>query len=201
MARISDLTEIYQGLARSGRGAGVRHGEWLLRLVESSDIRDDGWLNLDGLREVEVVQSVRTERHLLRPFDLLVTARAGSVHIALVPPEVSRTVAGITLLVVRAKEPELGIGHWLWYYLTSSYGRAQLAKRLTVSVTITSLSASSLGEIEVSLPSTGELEQVVRLVEVSEEAYTSAVQAAIIRRETLRDAIIRDVGFKGETLL
>ena len=61
----------------------------------------------------------RAERHLLRPFDLLVTARTGSVQVALVPPEVSRTVAGITLLVVRAKQPESGMGHWLWYCLTS----------------------------------------------------------------------------------
>ena len=41
------------------------------------------------------------------------------------------------------------MGHWLWYFLTSTYGRAQIEKRLTVSSTVTSLSASSLGEIEV----------------------------------------------------
>ena len=91
--------------------------------------------------------TLRAERHLLRPFDLLVTARTGSVQVALVPPEVSRTVAGITLLVVRAKQPETGMGHWLWYCLTSSQGRAQLAKLMTVSATLKSLSARNLGEI------------------------------------------------------
>ena len=133
--------EAYQGLVRSGRGAGAREGDWALRIVESGDVSDNGWLHLDGLREVGVVQGVRTERYLLRPFDVLVTARSGSIQAALVPPDVSRTVAGVTLLVVRPRRPEIGMGHWLWYFLTSAHGRAQLARRLTVSSTITSISA------------------------------------------------------------
>ena len=107
MQPISDIADVYQGLARAGRGAGARSGDWTLRIVESGDVRDDGWLDLDDLQEIEVVRSVRTERHLLRPFDVLVTARAGSTHAVLVPPDVSRTVAGVTLLVVRPKSPRI----------------------------------------------------------------------------------------------
>ena len=193
-----NAAEVYQGLARAGRGAGVRSGEWMLRLVESGDVSEDGWLNLEGLREVGVVQGVRTERHLLRPFDVLVTARSGSIHAALVPPEVSRTVAGVTLLVVRPKQPELGMGHWLWYFLTSTHGRAQIEKRLTVSSTVTSLSASSLGEIEVPMPTQRELNLVARLVEASESAYNSAVEAARIRREAIRDSVIQEIGYRSQ---
>ena len=118
MTPVEALADVYQGLARAGRGAGARAGDWKLRIVESSDLPDDGWLDTDGLREIGVAQGVRTERHLLRPFDVLVTARSGSVQVALVPPGVSRTVAGITLLVTRPREPESGMGHWLWYFLT-----------------------------------------------------------------------------------
>ena len=196
---ISNSAEIYQGLARAGHGAGARPGEWLLRLVESGNLGEDGWLKLDGLRVVEVFQGARTERHLLRPYDVLVTARSGSIHAALVPPGVSRTVAGITLLVVRAKEPESGMGHWLWYFLTSTYGRAQIEKRLTVSSTVTSLSASSLGEIEVPMPSQRELNLVARLVEASESAYNSAVEAARIRREAIRDSVIQQIGYRSQS--
>ena len=199
MSLLLGLAEIYQGLARAGRGAGVRHGEWMLRLVESGDVNEDGWLKLDGLREVGVVRGVRTERHLLRPYDVLVTARSGSIHSVLVPPEVSRIVAGVTLLVVRPKQPELGMGHWLWYFLTSTYGCAQIEKRLTVSSTVTSLSASSLGEIEVPLPSQRELNLVTRLVEASESAYNSAVEAARIRREAIRDSVIQEIGYRSKS--
>ena len=158
---------------------------------------EDGWLNLCGLREIDLVHTRRTERHLLRPFDVLITARTGSVQLALVPPQVSRTVAGVTLLVLRAKAPESSMGHYLWYFLTSAYGRRQLVKRLTVNATITSLSASALGEVELPLPSPRQLDLVVRLMEASEEAYTSAVQAARLRRETIRDSVIHGIASEG----
>ena len=194
MRTVEELADVYQGIARAGHGVGVRRGQWMLRIVESSDVRDDGWLDIDGLREVGLVHGASTERHLLRPFDLLVTARTGSVQIALVPPEVSRTVAGVTLLVVRAKQPESGMGHWLWYCLTSSNGRAQLSKRMTVSATLRSLSARNLGEVQVPMPSPRDLDTVARLVEASEAAYASAVEAARLRREMLRDSVVHEIG-------
>ena len=197
MPYINEIAYVFQGLARSGRGAGIRHGEWAVRLVESGDIHEDGWLNIRNLRGIDLVRSRRTERHLLRPFDILITARAGSVQLALVPPQVSLTVAGVTLLVIQAKEPESGMGHYLWYFLTSAFGRSQLVKRLTVNATITSLSASAVGEVEVPMPSPRELDQVARLVEASEEAYASAVQAARLRRETVRDSVIQQLIAQG----
>ena len=165
-----------------------------MKIVESSDLRDDGRLDLDGLREVGVVQGVRTERHLLRPFDVLVTARSGSVQVALVPTDVSRTVAGITLLVVRVNEPESGMGHWLWYYLSLAHGRAKLAKRVTVTASLKSLSAKSLGEVDIPVPSAHKLSVVASLVEASESAYGEAVEAARLRREVLRDAVVQEIG-------
>ena len=190
---MNEIAYVFQGLARSGRGAGIRHGEWAVRLVESGDIQEDGWLNIRNLRDIDLVRSRRTERHLLRPFDILITARAGSVQLALAPPQVSLTVAGVTLLVIQAKEPESGMGHYLWYFLTSAFGRNQLVKRLKVNATITSLSASAVGEVEVPMPPPRQLGQVVRLVEASEEAYASAVQAARLRRETVRDSVIQQL--------
>ena len=200
MTPIQDIADVYQGLGRAGRGAGARRGDWMLGIVESSDLHDDGWLDLHGLREVGVVQGARTERHLLRPFDVLVTARSGSVQVALVPPDVSRTVAGITLLVIRAKKPETGMGHWLWYFLASAHGRAQLSNRMTVSATLKSLSAKSLSEIEVPVPSDPDLDVVARLVESSEGAYIEAVEAARLRRDTIRDSLVHEIGLRASTI-
>ena len=190
MAMLSEIALVSQGLARVGHGVGTRRGEWFVRVAESGDISEDGWLSLEELKEVGVVWSHRSERHLLRPFDVLVTARAGAVQAALVPPQVSRTVAGVTLLVVRPQDPAIGMGHWLWYFLTSTFGRAEMTKRLVVSATMKSLSARSLGEIEVPVPPSGYIERIARLVEASEEAFASAVRAANLRRGTLRDGIV-----------
>ena len=166
----------------------------MVRIVQSNDLIDDGWLRLDGLQEIGVVQGVRTERHLLRPYDVLVTARSGTIHVALVPPDVHRTVAGITLLQVRPNRPESGMGHWVWYFLTSSHGRAQLTKRMNVTSTITSLSARNLGEVQIPVPSDRDLDMIAQLVEASEAAYTASLEAAQLRRETLRDSIIQQIG-------
>ena len=188
---ISEIARVSQGLSLSGRGAGARPGDWELQMVESGDVADDGWLALAGLKEVAVARNVRTERHLLRPYDVLLTARTGSFHAALVPPEVSRTVAGVTLLVVRPRDAELGMGHWLWYYLTSVEGRGQLARRTATSTSANFLSAKTVGDLVVPVPR--ELDLVVRLVEASEKAYTAGLEAARERRETVRDAIVHRI--------
>ena len=140
MTLITDVADVSQGLARVGRGAGARTGGWVLKVAEAADV-NGGWLELNSLREMGFVQNLHTERHLLRPFDVLVTARSGRIQAALVPPDVSRTVAGITLLVVHPNRPESGMGHWLLYFLTSAHGQAELAKRITVNSTSFSLSA------------------------------------------------------------
>ena len=190
---IDDIATVQQGLATFGRGAGAHPGDWMLSVVESRDIGERCWLDLDDLREVGVVQSERIERHLLRPYDVLVTARTASVQSTLVPPGVSRTVAGSTLLVVRPNHPEWGIGHYLWYFLTSSFGQREVTKRLSMGPTITSLSATNLGEINVPVPPMRELDTIARIVEASEEAYTWEMEAARLRRETLRDAVISTI--------
>ena len=165
----------------------------MLKIAESGDITSGGWLKIEHLKEVGIVQGVRTERHLLRPFDVLVTARTGRTQVALVPPHVSRTVAGVTLLVARPRQPESGMGHWLYYFLASAYGQVQLAKRITVNETSLSLSAKSLGEVEVPVPSVPRLNLMARLIESTEAAYDSEVRTARLRREVLRNAIIEDI--------
>ena len=190
---ISDIAYVSQGLALAGRGAGARQGDWSLQVAESGDLAGACWLNLDGLKEIHVMRNARTERHLLRPYDILVNARAGTSQAALVPPQVSRTAAGITLLVVQPHEPDIGMGHFLWYFLSSSVGRAQLAKRQTVAATTVSLSARSVGEIEIPIPAPRALDQLARIVEASEDAHFKGSLALQLRRDLLRDSIIGSI--------
>ena len=193
LIRFDDIATVSLGLGISGHGAGVRSGDWNLWMVESADVRDDGWLSLDGLREVEVARSTSVERHLLRPYDLLITARSDSHQVVMVPPEVNRTVAGVTLMVIRPRDPATGIGHWLFYYLASAHGRRQVARRKLTSSSIRFLSAKDIGEMEVPIPSRGELDAIVQLVEQSEAAHTAAIEAARLRREAIRDAIVQNI--------
>ena len=62
-SKLFNLAEIFQGLAMVGGGAGARRGDWMLRMVQSSDLQEDGWLHLNGLREIGVVQAHECHCH------------------------------------------------------------------------------------------------------------------------------------------
>ena len=136
-----------------------------------------------------VKRDIWSERHLLRPFDILVTARSQSVKVALIPPAVSRTVASSTLLVVRAPDPGSGMAHFLSYYLTSTRGRAEVAARLTAT-SLPALSAKALGDVRVMAPPATELRRLADLIETAAVARAAAFEAVRVRHDVLRDAII-----------
>ena len=189
MISLAAVAEIAPGMARTGRGAGARAGDWEISLVESRNIRT-GWLDLDDLRRVAVVRNAWSERHLLRPYDVLVTARAESAQVALVPARVSRTAAAGTALVVRAPDPGSGLSHWLWLYLSSTPGRARIAGRRNAGAAAPLLSAANLGALEVPVPPAPILRTIPAFVEASETAYQAGVRAAALRRGALADAFV-----------
>ncbi len=186
--QISTIADIKPGLSTSGRAAGSRRGDWELRIVESADIVED-CLQLSGLRKIMVVRSTRAEKHLLKPFDLLVTARSPAVKVALVPPGVTRTVASSTLLVLRTPDPGSGLAHFLWFYLSSTHGRAQIAARFTKTF-LPALSAKALGELRIRLPGLIELQRLADLIDAAEISRITAIEAARIRHGVIRDAVI-----------
>ena len=188
MDTLRKLVQIRQGLAVAGRAAGARQGDWHVNVIESADIVEDR-VQLDDLREIGIRQSVRSEAHLLRPYDLLVTARAHSVKIALVPPDVSRTVAATTILVARTLDPSTGLAHFLWYYLTSTHGRVAIASRLS-GTSLPSLSARALGEVRVPPLSADRMRQFPDLIEATETSRMESLEALRLRHERLRDSVI-----------
>ena len=188
MISLSQLAEVRQGMAMAGRAAGARRGDWRLRVVESADIVEDR-LSRERLREIEVRRNARTEAHLLHPFDLLVTARSQSIKVALVPPDLSRAVAAATLLVVRTPDPGTGLAHFLWYYLSSARGRAEVAARVTAT-SLPTLSGRALGDVPVVAPPSHELHRLADLVEAAEASRAAALEAVRVRHDVLRDAII-----------
>ena len=190
---LGEISKVRQGLATVGRGAGARQGDWKLRLVEGHDLGESSWPDLENLREISIVHRRSTEKHLLRPHDVLVSARSEHVKAAIVPPGVSRTAASVTLLVVQPSEPRAERAAYIWYFLTSAQGQAQLKSLLAVSRNLHSLSARNLGRVELPVPEGGKLAGLARLAEASEEAHAASMTAARLRRETLRDAVIREV--------
>lgn len=186
---LSEIATVAQGLVTSGQGAGARAGDWVVQEVSLRNIEADR-IELASLGTLAIEFNRRTERHLLQPYDVLVTARSTVVKAALVPPSLTRAVANSTLSVVRPREPELGV--FLWWFFTSRHGRAQLQARM-VGSTVMLLRAGALMDVEVPVPDRAALRQIVNLVEASERAYEAALRAAEIRHETVRDHLINDL--------
>lgn len=191
---LSQLAAVAQGLVTSGQGAGARPGDWVVQEVSLRNIEGDR-IDQASLSTIALAFNRRTEKHLLRPYDVLVTARSTVVKAALVPPALTRAVANSTLSVVRPREPELGL--FLWWFFTSRYGRAQLQARM-VGSTVMLLRAGALEDIAVPLPERHHLHRLAELIETSEQAYAAAIRAAEIRHETLRDHLIEDLVRSGE---
>ena len=188
--KLGALADIRPGMVMTGHGAGARPGDWALDVVESADILDDR-LALEGLRSIEVRQSIRSVAHLLDPYDILVTARSQAVKVALVPPGVFRTVASVTLLIVRAPDPGTGLAHFLWYYLSSGRGRAEIASRLTAT-SVPTLSTKALGDVPVPVPPAKDLGRLADLIHAAELSREDALEAVRVRHDVLRDAIIAE---------
>lgn len=188
MTTVADIADVRQGMGTAGRAVGSRPGDWLIRVVESANILDDH-LCMRGLSQIEVKRDHRSEAHLLEPHDILVTARSPAVKVALVPAGVNRTVASSTLLVMRTTDAGNGLAHFLWYYLTSTYGRAEVASRFTAT-SLPTLSARALGDVPIVVPDPDELRRLADLIEATEASREAAMEAVRVRHDVLRDSIM-----------
>lgn len=189
------LATVAPGMGPIGRSPTARPGPWELRVVDSADIEGDRLASSpESLRTIHVLQNAWTERQLLKPFDVVVTARSRKVKAALVPAHTTRTVAAATLLVVRTPDPSSGLAHYVWYFLTSARGRALVEAQIQQGVTIPTLSASALAAVPLPLPDAAMLRAFPALVDASTAALDTAVEAARIRYDTIRDAIVANIG-------
>src|SRR3990172_1251212 len=184
---LRSVATISQGLSSSGQAAGARQGSWRVQVVRVGSIQDDRVV-LDERDVLEIEQNARTMRHLLAAGDVLVSARTTAFKAALVPPLPAATVADATLLVVRAREPN--VGAYLWWFLTSTYGRQQAESRMVGSTTLRSLSAGALGDVTVPVPERREVYRIADLVEASERAYAAGMEETRLRRRAFREAIV-----------
>ena len=169
----------------------------MLRVVDSEDVKyGETWLTLkDGedARQIAVLRGRRTERHLLRAFDVVIAARANTIRIALVPLGVSMTVAGASLMVVRPHDPGSGMGHYLWYFLNSSRGTAELKEKVRTHRAVRSLAARDIESIRIPLPTPRQLDLVASIVEASGEEFAMARKVEELRRRDLRDSVISEI--------
>ncbi len=158
-----------------------------MRLVSGNNIRDDH-IREAGLETVLIHDGQLTAKHLLRPYDVVVTGKSTAVKAAYVPPNIGRAIANSTLIVISPHDADMGL--YLWWFLTSREGRRMVESRMVAGITLSSLLPSALADMEVTLPPPAQLRLFAQLIEASERAYRAAIEAARIRRNAVRDYLM-----------
>ena len=176
-----------QGLSRTGRSAGARPGDVRVKVVSGNNLQDDRIVD-KGLDDVLIELNPQTEKHLLRPYDVVVTGKSTALKAAYVPSILGRAIANSTMVVVRPDDADLGL--YLWWFITSAQGREMVQSIMVPSATLWSLPPRGLAGLEVPLPPRAHLRMLAALIGESERAYWTAKEAADIRRGTLRDHIV-----------
>lgn len=184
---IWEIAEVRQGMSRSGRSAGARPGEVTVRLVSGNNLEDDR-IVVEGLEEIQIDVNRLTEKHLLRPGDVVVTGKSTAVKAAYVLEDIGKAVANSTMIVVRPWEADMGL--YLWWFMTSTRGREMVESLMVASATLSSLPPRALASLEVPKPLPHDLPMLGELIRESEKAYWTAKEAAALRRIAVRDYII-----------
>ena len=78
LVRLGNVATVTQGMGMGGRAAGAREGDWEVRVASIGDIQDDR-LRLDELETRRIERNMKTEKHLLQPDDVLVSARSSGL--------------------------------------------------------------------------------------------------------------------------
>jgi hypothetical protein len=191
LSKVKDIATVTQGLSRSGRSSGARPGDTTVAVVSGNNIQDDR-IVMQDLEHVALDLDRVGKKHLLQPYDLVMTGKSTVVKAAYVPVDMPRAVANSTMLVIRPADADFGL--YLWWFVTSSRGR-QLAGSLMVrGSALSTISPRAVGEMEVPLPSRAELRLLARLIEESERAYWAGRTAADLRRVAVRENIIGALG-------
>lgn len=156
-----------------------------------------GFVSIGNIREGELVPSVdtdlhclneteRRERYVLRPGDVLLTARGTTMKIALVRDNAGYT-ANNTLMVVRAGEK--ASGEFLHAALLSAPLQQALMSVTRGSTSILSWRVQDVAALEIPLPPSAIRTDLAALVDAEIRHYNLSRAAADARRSAVRAAL------------
>ena len=152
--------------------------------VSVGDLRQ-GELAPSAPREPRERVDARYHRYLLRPDDVLLTARGTVMKVALVRGE--GLIANNTLMVIRPA-PAAG-GEFLYAALVSIPLQQALARLSRGSTAISAWRVQDVAALDIPYPPSAVREQLAALVQAEARHYLLAAQAAEARRSAMHAAL------------
>jgi hypothetical protein len=183
---LGQAAELFAGIGVSREETVGRPGEEL-PVIGVRDLQDGAVAPRAALDTVGFQFRTRAEAYAVRSDDVLVTGRGTLLKFGLVGDETAGAIASANLIVVR---PNPGVmGGALFAILSSDVFRPKIEVLRRGATTLLSLSPKDLAKLEINLPPIDEQERVAALVQESQTAYRTALEAADIRRALARRLI------------
>ncbi len=182
---LAEIAEVFSGQTLKPGQIAARQGG--VRVVQAADLGDAQCMQLTGALPSAAIARVSIEG-LLRPADLLIRTRGASNQVVLLDAVQVDALAVSPLLVLRVK-PGAGLTpnylHWL---LNSPEMQAHLGREAR-GTTIRMVSAASIRQLPIPLPSLEQQHQIAALAALAkrEEALTRELQT---QRRQLLDQVL-----------
>lgn len=146
------------GLSKQGRSpvhsghqeASPDHAGPTLRLLSARCIKDDQ-LDLASADLVRATSVEEIERYLTQPGDVLITCRGSILKTCVVPPEVTNSALGASLIAIRPDKSQI-LPSVLAIYLASTKGQHDLLERSNSSMELLNISAKAVKQVEIPVP-------------------------------------------------
>lgn len=166
-------------------------------VLHPRDLVPPGPPPVDSLERGRVQATARRNRALVRPGDVVVTARGTQLRSAVVPPETEGAIASANLLVVRLGDrilPEVLVA-----YLDTPAGSAELLARATAStVGAFVVTPKALASLDIAVPPMAVQTQLASFVRAARQAIVATERLVELRKELVH-GVVQQV-FEGREL-
>lgn len=184
--RLGEIAEVFAGIGISREGANRLSVE-KLPVIGVRDLLDGDVTPLDRLDRVAFADLRRADTYAVRTDDVLVTGRGTALKFGLVGDGTSGAIASGNVIVVRPGPAVTGGA--LFAILSSEVFRPRIEMLRRGATTLLSLSPKDFAKLEIDLPSLDEQRRIASLVRDALAAYSTAIEAAEIRRTLARRLI------------
>ena len=185
LRHLADIASIFVGIPSIEAVAATHEGA--SPLVTVRDLRDFR-VNERQLGYC-LPSSLQREKYETKTGDLLISSRSTALKLAIVPPSLDSSLINATVIAIRSLprlHPRL-----LAAYLSHPIGLAELESVAQSGSLQMNLTVRALGRLLVPVPTEAAQDQMVRLLEASDESFQSALDAAQIRRQ-IAETVVAD---------
>ncbi|MEK7727889.1 MAG: hypothetical protein AAB354_05705 [candidate division KSB1 bacterium] len=192
---LSEVAEVFLGLARHGKGLSPEQGNPAFKLIGMKALQAHG-LDFEAIETVRLAPDFDFSYYQIARHDILLACRATDLRVVLAPPEVAGMLIDANVLAIRCG-PQLA-PQVLAAYFQHPAGKAVLESASQSTTTQKNLTVKAVKRIALPVPPREAQAQLVQLLEVAELQYQLVLQAAEKRLQVAQQIVVNTL-FRGSS--